>query len=125
MAISIVHHASLLQESERSMAEQNLVRVGRKPIMNYVTACVTLFNSGNDEVMVRARGRTIEKAIDIVQMLKRGFLKNVLIERIDVGSENVKRMDGTRGNISVIEITLVRETDEIYEDETYEVEQAP
>jgi len=99
------------------MAEQNLVRVGRKPIMNYVTACVTLFNSGNDEVMVRARGRTIEKAIDIVQMLKRGFLKNVTILSIDVGSENVRRVDGTRGNISIIEITLARET-EIYEDET-------
>ena len=117
MAISIVHPASLLQENERPMAEQNLVRVGRKPIINYVTACVTLFNSGNEEVMVRARGRTIEKAIDIVQMLKRGFLKNVMIQRIDVGSENVKRMDGTRGNISVTEITLARETDEIYEDE--------
>ena len=103
-----------------SMAEQNLVRVGRKPIMNYVTACVTLFNSGNDEVMVRARGRTIEKAIDIVQMLKRGFLKNVTILSIDVGSENVRRVDGTRGNISIIEITLARETGEIYEDETYE-----
>ncbi len=101
-----------------SMAEQNLVRVGRKPIMNYVTACVTLFNSGNDEVMVRARGRTIEKAIDIVQMLKRGFLKNVAILSIDVGSENVRRIDGTRGNISIIEITLARETGEIYEDET-------
>ena len=100
------------------MAEQNLVRVGRKPIMNYVTACVTLFNSGNDEVMVRARGRTIEKAIDIVQMLKRGFLKNVTILSIDVGSENVRRIDGTRGNISIIEITLARETGEIYEDET-------
>jgi len=102
------------------MAEQNLVRVGRKPIMNYVTACVTLFNSGNDEVIVRARGRTIEKAIDIVQMVKRGFLKNVTILGIEVGSENVRRVDGTRGNISVIEITLARETDEIYEDETYE-----
>ena len=76
-----------------------------------------MFNSGNEEVMVRARGRTIEKAIDIVQMLKRGFLKNVMIQRIDVGSENVKRMDGTRGNISVIEITIVREDDEIYEEE--------
>jgi DNA-binding protein len=103
------------------MAEQNLVRVGRKPIMNYVTACVTLFNSGNDEVMVRARGRTIEKAIDIVQMLKRGFLKNVTILSIDVGSENVRRVDGTRGNISIIEITLARETGEIYEDETDQV----
>src|SRR5208337_859969 len=120
LTISIVHHSSLLQESDMSMAEQNLVRVGRKPIMNYVTACVTLFNSGNDEVMVRARGRTIEKAIDIVQMLKRGFLKNVTILGIEVGSENVRRVDGTRGNISVIEITLARETDEIYEDETYE-----
>ena len=105
------------------MAEQNLVRVGRKPIMNYVTACVTLFNSGNDEVMVRARGRTIEKAIDIVQMLKRGFLKNVTILSIDVGSENVRRVDGTRGNISIIEITLARETGAIYEDETYEGDQ--
>jgi len=103
-----------------SMAEQNLVRVGKKPIMNYVTACVTLFNSGNDEVMVRARGRTIEKAIDIVQMLKRGFLKNVVILSIDVGSENVRRIDGTRGNISIIEITLAQETGEVYEDETYE-----
>ena len=105
-----------------AIVEQNLVRVGRKPIMNYVTACVTLFNSGNDEVMVRARGRTIEKAIDIVQMLKRGFLKNVTIQSIDVGSENVKRMDGTRGNISIIEITLSRESDEIYENEEYEAE---
>ncbi|HXY82719.1 MAG TPA: DNA-binding protein Alba [Candidatus Saccharimonadales bacterium] len=105
-----------------AIVEQNLVRVGRKPIMNYVTACVTLFNSGNDEVMVRARGRTIEKAIDIVQMLKRGFLKNVTIQSIDVGSENVKRMDGTRGNISIIEITLSREGDEIYENEEYEAE---
>lgn len=98
------------------MAERNLVRVGRKPIMNYVTACVTLFNSGNDEVMVRARGRTIEKAIDIVQMLKRGFFKNVTIVSIDVGSENVRRVDGTRGNISIIEITLARETGEIYDE---------
>ena len=105
------------------MAEQNLVRVGRKPIMNYVTACVTLFNSGNDEVMVRARGRTIEKAIDIVQMLKRGFLKNVTILSIDVGSENIRRVDGTRGNISIIEITLAREAGEIYENETHEGDQ--
>ena len=105
------------------MDEQNLVRVGRKPIMNYVTACVTLFNSGNEEVMVRARGRTIEKAIDIVQMLKRGFLKNLTIQSIDVGSENVKRVDGTRGNISIIEITLVREIDASYNDETLEADE--
>ena len=86
--------------------QPNLVRIGKKPIMNYVTACVTLFNSGNGEVMVRARGQAIEKAIDTVQMLRRSFLKNVLVKNITLGSEDVTRYDGTRGNISTIEILL-------------------
>jgi DNA-binding protein Alba len=86
--------------------QENLVRIGKKPIMNYVTACVTLFNSGNGEVMVRARGQAIEKAIDTVQMLRRSFLKNVLVKTITLGSEDVTRYDGTRGNISTIEILL-------------------
>lgn len=100
------------------MSEQpNLVRIGKKPIMNYVTACVTLFNSGDGDVMVRARGQAIEKAIDTVQMLRHGFLKNVVIRSINLGSEDVTRFDGTRGNISTIEITLSREGEEEYEDE--------
>ena len=94
------------------MSEPNLVRIGKKPIMNYVTACVTLFNSGNGEVMVRARGQAIEKAIDTVQMLRRGFLKSVFIRKINLGSEDVVRFDGTRGNISIIEIILSQQLDE-------------
>ena len=77
--------------------------------MNYVTACVTLFNSGNEEVMVRARGKAIEKAIDTVQMLRHGFQKDVIIKNINLGSEDVTRFNGTRGNISIIEIILSRE----------------
>jgi len=91
------------------MSQQNLVRIGKKPVMNYVTACVTLFNSGNEEVMVRARGQAIEKAIDTVQMLRHGFLKDVVIKNINLGSEDVTRFNGTRGNISIIEILLSRE----------------
>jgi DNA-binding protein len=90
------------------LSESNLVRIGKKPIMNYVTACVTLFNSGNGEVMVRARGQAIEKAIDTVQMLRHGFLKDVAIRKINLGSEDVMRFNGTRGNISIIEIILTR-----------------
>lgn len=100
----------------------NLVRIGKKPIMNYVTACVTLFNSGNEEVMVRARGQAIEKAIDTVQMLRRGFLKDVNVRSINLGSEDVTRLDGTRGNISIIEIVLSREAAEPEEDEDEEIE---
>jgi DNA-binding protein len=109
----------------RIMSEQsNLVRIGKKPIMNYVTACVTLFNSGNGEVMVRARGQAIEKAIDTVQMLKRSFLKDAMVKNINLGSEDVTRFDGTRGNISIIEITLSREDEDENEDEEdYEQEE--
>lgn len=102
------------------MSDPNLVRIGKKPIMNYVTACVTLFNSGNAEVMVRARGQAIEKAIDTVQMLRRGFLKNVIVKKVHVGSEDVTRFDGTRGNISIIEIILTQKEEEFADDETAE-----
>ncbi len=73
--------------------------------------------------MVRARGQAIEKAIDTVQMLRHSFLKDVLIKSINVGSEDVTRFDGTRGNISTIEITLSQEEDEDHEEnETVEAE---
>jgi len=88
------------------MEQGNLVRVGKKPIMNYVVACVTLFNSGADEVMVRARGQAITKAVETVLMLRNSFLKDLEIEDITIGSEEVTRLDGTRGTISTIEILL-------------------
>jgi DNA-binding protein len=88
------------------MEQANLVRIGKKPIMNYVVACVTLFNSGADEIMVRARGQAITKAVETVLMLRNSFVKNLEIEEIRIGSEEVTRLDGTRGSISTIEIML-------------------
>jgi len=72
--------------------------------------------------MVRARGQAIETAIDTVQMLRRGFIKNVNIQSINLGSEDVTRLDGTRGNISIIEITLSRESGELTEEDEDEEE---
>ena len=88
------------------MEQSNLVRIGKKPIMNYVVACVTLFNSGAEEVMVRARGQAITKAVETVLMLRNSFVKDLDIEDITIGSEEVTRLDGTRGSISTIEILL-------------------
>jgi DNA-binding protein len=88
------------------MEQANLVRIGKKPIMNYVVACVTLFNSGAEEVMVRARGQAITKAVETVLMLQNSFIKDLEIGEIRIGSEEVTRLDGTRGSISTIEIML-------------------
>jgi len=83
-----------------------IVRIGKKPTMNYVVACVTLFNTGVPEVMVRARGQSITKAVEVVDMLKRAFLKNVIIESVDIGTEEIKRDDGSIASLSIIEIML-------------------
>src|SRR5712691_2239864 len=83
-----------------------LVRVGKKPTMNYVVACVTLFNTGVPEVMVRARGQSITKAVEVVDMLRRAFLKNVTIESVNIGTEEIKRDDGSIASLSIIEIML-------------------
>ncbi|MEB3779909.1 MAG: RNA-binding protein, partial [Desulfurococcales archaeon] len=41
------------------------VRIGRKPVMNYVLAILTtLMEQGVNQVVVRARGRNINKAVD-------------------------------------------------------------
>jgi DNA-binding protein len=87
----------------------SMVRVGRKPVLSYVVACVTLFNSGRREIMVRARGRSIPKAIDTVRMLRKSFVKELTIKSVDIGSEAVKRYDGRAGSISTIEITLSKD----------------
>ncbi|MCJ7505241.1 DNA-binding protein Alba [Candidatus Bathyarchaeota archaeon] len=91
-----------------TVRQENLVRVGKKPVMNYVVACVTLFNSGKDEIVLRARGQSINNAVDIVERLRK-FQKNLQVRDISIGSEDITRPDGTRASISTIEIALRKE----------------
>jgi DNA-binding protein len=56
--------------------------------------------------MVRARGQAITKAVETVLMLRNSFVKDLDIEDITIGSEEVTRLDGSRGSISIIEILL-------------------
>lgn len=86
--------------------EPNIVRIGKKPLMNYVVACMTLLNSGVPEVMVRARGQSITKAVETVDLLRRAFLKNIRVQSVDIGTEQVQRQDGSIASLSMIEIML-------------------
>jgi DNA-binding protein len=86
--------------------KRNLVIMGMKPVMNYVVACLTLFNSGADTIIIRARGKHINKAVDMVELLTRVFLKDAKIRKIDLGTDTLTRDDGKKANVSIIEITL-------------------
>src|SRR5438094_8905310 len=86
--------------------EPNIVRIGNKPIMNYVGACMTLLNNGVGEVMVGGRVQSITKAVETVDMLKTAFMKNIKVHSVDIGTEEIKRDDGSIASLSMIEIML-------------------
>jgi DNA-binding protein len=92
------------------MSESNSVLIGNKPVMNYVLACITLFHGGAKEVNVKARGRSISRAVDVVEVVRRRFLPDVKIKKVGIGTEQMapREEGGTPTNVSTIEITLER-----------------
>jgi DNA-binding protein len=86
---------------------RDYVIVGLKPLMNYVVACMTLFNAGNESVCIKARGRHISKAVDTVEMLRRVFLKDLVVENIDLGTDVYTAPNGRETSVSTIEIRLI------------------
>lgn len=92
------------------MTENNAVLIGRKPVMNYVLACITLFHAGAKEVNVKARGKAISHAIDVVEVVRRRFLPDVKVKNIKIGTDKITPQDEINGqtNVSTIEITITR-----------------
>ena len=92
------------------MSERNDVLIGRKPAMNYVLACITLFHGGAKEINVKARGRAISRAVDAVEIVRRRFPPDVKAKNIDIGTDQVAPIEegGTPTNVSTIEITLIK-----------------
>jgi len=92
------------------MSESNSVLIGRKPVMNYVLACITLFHGGANEIYVKARGRAISRAVDVVEVTRRRFMPDVKVKKIDIGTDQLAPYEegGTPTNVSSIEITLAK-----------------
>lgn len=101
------------QEKKANLGEDkdNIIFVGIKPFMNYVTGVVMQFqNKGQEEVIVSARGKFTSKAIDIVEVARRTFLKdeNIKIKDIKISSEQFENKEGKRIYVSAIEIHLIK-----------------
>jgi DNA-binding protein len=88
------------------MAEENIVYIGNKPVMNYVLAVVTQMNSGVTEVILKARGRAISRAVDVAEIVRNRFIYDVEVKSIDISTEEIVGNEGTSSNVSAIEIRL-------------------
>ncbi len=88
------------------MADDNVVYVGNKEVMNYVLAVTTQFNEGSEEVVLKARGRAISRAVDTAEIVRNRFLPDVDIQDITTGTEEVENEEGETSNVSTISIEL-------------------
>lgn len=85
--------------------QDNIVFVGTKPVMNYVLAVVTQFNSGVDEVIIKARGKSIVRAVDTAELVTRQFLTGVVKKQVSISTDSIETEAGST-NVSAIEIIL-------------------
>jgi len=84
---------------------ENIVYVGSKPVMNYVTAIMTGFGKNPEKVVLRARGRAISTAVDAAEITRNRFLSDLKCD-VKIGTEDLTSEDGRPRNVSTIEITL-------------------
>ncbi len=88
-------------------SESNTIFIGKKPPMNYVLAVITAFNNTNNkEVILKARGQAITTAVDVAEIARRRFLKDMNIQKVSLGTDIVQQEEGGARNVSTIEITL-------------------
>lgn len=97
-------------ETKERKADSNVVFIGEKPFMNYVTGVVMQFTTHNsDEVVIKARGKFISRAVDVAEVSNKRFLENTVeVKDIQIGSEDFTNREGRNVKVSFIEITLKR-----------------
>lgn len=90
-------------------ADDNVIFIGMKPFMNYVTSVVVLFTTKKkSEVVIKARGKFITRAVDVVEVARKRFLEkeNLKVKDIKINSEEFENKEKRKVNVSTIEITL-------------------
>jgi DNA-binding protein len=99
--------AEVTEKRERR-AVDNVIFVGKKPAMSYVLAVITQFTDGLKEVHIKARGRSISRAVDVAEIVKNRFIGDVKINSIDIGTEERELEEGNKINVSTIDIVLLK-----------------
>jgi DNA-binding protein Alba len=89
-----------------------IVFIGRKPAMSYVLAIITSLSAGNSkEITLKARGQAITTAVDVAEITRSRFLKDLKISKIAIGTEQMPPREGENSArmVSTMEITMSKE----------------
>lgn len=88
------------------MSKENIVYIGRKPVMNYVLAVLSGFNQNDQgKVMLQARGRAISTAVDTSEVVRRLYTKDLDVA-VSIGTEELSQEGYGKRNVSTMKIVL-------------------
>ncbi len=92
--------------TENESYDTSLMYIGKKPSMNYVLAINSRMSEGLDEITIKARGKTISKAVDVAEIVTNRFITDANDDQVKISTEEVIREDGNVTNVSTIEIVI-------------------
>jgi len=96
------------EKEEDSSRVRNVIFVGLKPIMTYVTATLTQLSS-EPTVTIKARGKRITQAVDVSQMIvKRMNTVGYIVSDVRISSDSLTSQDGKMRNVSTMEIDITK-----------------
>ena len=102
-----------MMEDVMEMSENSaIVFIGSKTPMDYVLSVMTRLSASNaKEVVLKARGHAITTAVDVAEIARNRFLKDLKVSRIGIGTEEMPAREGENRTrmVSTIEITLTQE----------------
>src|SRR5512143_817022 len=87
----------------------DVIFVGNKPPMSYVLAIITSLSSGTlNEITLKARGQAITTAVDVAEIARNRFIKDLKVSKIAIGTGEMPPREGENKSrmVSTMEITL-------------------
>ena len=94
------------ETKERELdSNDNVVFVGKKDTMSYIFAVMTQFNNGAREVIIKARGKAISRAVDVAERVRNQFVTDAKTSDIRLSTEEIQGEEGLV-KVSAIEITM-------------------
>jgi DNA-binding protein len=92
--------------------KSDIVFIGSKTPMDYVLAVITRLSASNaKEVILKARGQAITTAVDVAEITRNRFIKDLKVSKIAIGTEEMPPREGENRArmVSTMEITLTKE----------------
>ena len=89
----------------------DVIFVGNKPPMAYVLAIITSLSQGDlKEITLKARGQAITTAVDVAEITKNRFIKDLKVTKIAIGTAEMPAREGENRSrmVSTMEITMTK-----------------